>query len=110
MTAPLRLPHDAFVDRPTRDQSGVSIMKNPAEKGIDHIAASRRAFAALLWRAFPSPSEHDLAEKAARVLDVSPRQVKNWLRCEHSAAVHHFLAVAAVAGAEVVFRGIEGRG
>jgi hypothetical protein len=77
-------------------------VKNPAETTQEHVAASRRAFAALLWRAFPAPSEHELSHKAARVLDVSPRQVKNWLRCEHSAAVHHYFAVAAIAGAEVV--------
>ena len=79
-------------------------MKNLAETSGDNISSARRAFAALLWRAFPSPSEHDLANKAARVLDVSPRQVTNWLRCENSAAVHYFLAVAAIAGAEIVFR------
>lgn len=70
----------------------------------DTVSSSRKAFANLLWRAFPSPSEHDLANKAARVLDVSPRQVKNWLRCDNSAAVHYFFAVAAIAGAEMVFR------
>jgi hypothetical protein len=83
-------------------------VKNPAQS-VDHTKASRRFFAALLWRAFPSPSERALSEKAARVLDVSPRQVQNWLRCEHSAAWHYVAAVMAVAGAEVVFRRIEGR-
>lgn len=79
-------------------------MKISANSSYEHISASRKMFAALLWRAFPAPSEHDLAIKAARALDVSPRQVKNWLRCEHSAAHHYFLAVAAIAGAELVFR------
>ena len=74
----------------------------------DHVSASRRAFAALLWRAFPSPSENEVALKAARVLDVSDRQVRNWLRCEHSAAWHYVAAVMAVAGAEIVFSKIEG--
>lgn len=80
-------------------------MKNPAVSSRCQIRSARRAFAALLWRAFPSPSEHDLALKAARVLDVSPRQVRNWLRCEHSAGFHHVAAVMAIAGAEIVFRG-----
>lgn len=79
-------------------------MKNLAENSSDHISASRRAFVAMLWRAFPSPSEHELAQKAARVLDVSPRQVQNWLRCENSAAWHHVSAVMMIAGAEVMFR------
>jgi hypothetical protein len=69
----------------------------------DHKTASRRWFRDLLWRAFPSPSEGDLAIKAARVLDVSPRQVQNWLRCEHDAGLSYVTAVMAIAGAEVVF-------
>lgn len=85
-------------------------VKNLAHSEADHVSASRRAFAALLWRAFPSPSEADLANKAARVLEVSPRQVKNWLRCENSAAWHYVAAVMTIAGAEIVFRKIEGRG
>lgn len=84
-------------------------MKNLTKSDGDNIKSSRRAFANMLWRAFPSPSEHDLTLKAARVLDVSPRQVKNWLRCDNSAAVHYFFAVAAIAGAEVVFRDRAGR-
>lgn len=79
-------------------------MKNPAGFASDHVKSSRKAFAALLWRAFPSPSEHDLAVKAAAALDVSPRQVKNWLRCEHSAAWHYVSAVMLIAGAELVFK------
>lgn len=91
-------------------------MKNPSRndraagrrpgrpEGRDQVAASRQFFAALLWRAFPSPSEHDLAQKAGRVLDVSPRQVQNWLRWEHSAAFHHVAKVMAIAGAEIVLR------
>lgn len=75
----------------------------------DHRSASRRWFAALLWRAFPAPSEHDLSLKAARVLDVSPRQVRNWLGGHHDAGLSYVLAVMAIAGAEVVFDKIEGR-
>jgi len=78
-------------------------MKNLADTAGDNIKASRKAFANMLWRAFPSPSENELAHKAARVLDVSPRQVSNWLRCENSAAIQYFFAVAAIAGAEIVF-------
>lgn len=78
--------------------------KNPASSsGADVVHASRRAFAALLWRAFPSRSERELSLKAAAVLDVSPRQVTNWLRCEHSAAIQYYFAVAAIAGAETFF-------
>jgi hypothetical protein len=84
-------------------------MKNPAISTQDHATASRRWFAAMLWRAFPSPSEHDLSLKAARVLDVSPRQVRNWLRCEHDASLRYVTAVMAIAGAEVVLGKVGGR-
>jgi hypothetical protein len=77
-------------------------MKNPANSLPGDAAASRRWFAGLLWRAFPSPSEHELAVKAARVLDVSPRQVRNWLRCEHDASLRYVTAVMVIAGAEIV--------
>lgn len=84
-------------------------MKNLADNSHCQISAARKTFAALLWRAFPSHSEHDLSHKAARVLDVSPRQVKNWLRCENSAAFHYVAAVMAIAGAELVFSDRRGR-
>lgn len=84
-------------------------MKNPAYSAVDHATASRRWFAGLLWRAFPSASEHELSHKAARVLDVSPRQVVNWLRCEHDASLRYVTAVMAIAGAEVVLGRVEGR-
>lgn len=83
-------------------------MKSFANSSWDHKKSSRRRFAALLWKAFPSPSEHDLSLQAARALDVSPRQVRNWLRCEHDAAISYFFAVMAIAGAEIVFKQIEG--
>lgn len=105
MLTPLRSYVASSVDPLARDQHGVSDVKNPSRNEVDQVSASRKAFAALLWRAFPSRSEHDLALKAARVLDVTPRQVQNWLRCEHSASVHVFFAVASIAGAELVFRG-----
>lgn len=82
-------------------------MKNPAKNGIDQVSASRKLFANLLWRAFPAPSAHDLAIRAAPVLDVSPRQIRNWLACEHSAAWHYVAAVMAIAGAELVFHRID---
>lgn len=83
-------------------------MKNLAVSG-DHASASRRWFRNMLFRAFPSPSEHDLANKAARVLDVSPRQVKNWLREENDASLRYVTAVMMLAGAESVFDRIGGK-
>lgn len=84
-------------------------MKNPALSLPSGPAtsrwrgASRVWFRDMLWRAFPSRSEKALAAKAAPVLGVSERQVINWLRGEHDAALRHVLAVIVIAGAEIVF-------
>ncbi|OJH45169.1 hypothetical protein [Paracoccus sp. SM22M-07] len=82
-------------------------MKNLAENV--NPGAARRWFSNLLWRAFPSNSENELAQRAATVLDVSPRQVKNWLREDNDASLRYVMAVMALAGAEVIFAKIEGR-
>lgn len=71
--------------------------------------AERAWFAALLWRAFPAGSENELSERAAPVLGVSARQVRNWLRCEHDARWRDVMKVLAIAGGEVVFRAMEPR-
>jgi hypothetical protein len=84
----------------------------PDRKSISNSISgskSRRWFCDLLWRAFPSQSENDLANKAAPVLGVSARQVRNWLREENDASLKYVAAVLAVAGAEIVFKQIEGR-
>lgn len=87
-------------------------MKNLAK--FEYVAkaacpmAKRAWFRDLLWLAFPSDSENELAQKAARVLDRSPRQVNNWLRLEHDARLRDVLTVMAIAGAEVVIGRIEG--
>ncbi|MFV0383663.1 hypothetical protein [Paracoccus sp. (in: a-proteobacteria)] len=82
-------------------------MKNLAHSTDPGLA--RRWFRALLWRAFPAASERELSVRAAAVLDVSPRQVSNWLREEHDASLRYVAAVLAIAGAEIVFQKIEGR-
>ncbi|MBI6628346.1 hypothetical protein [Pontibaca salina] len=84
-------------------------MKNLASNSVDHETASRRWFAALLWRAFPSSSEHEISHKAARVLDVSPRQVQNWLRCNNDASLRYVTAVALIAGVEFGLSSFGGR-
>lgn len=68
----------------------------------------RKWFRDLLWIAFPSASEHELARTAARALNRSPRQVNNWLQLEHDPRLRDVLAVMAIAGAEVVISRIEG--
>ena len=80
-------------------------MKYPSNSCIDHPTAYRNWFRDMLWRAFPAPSDTERAARAARVLNVSDRQVRNWLRCEHDPSLRHVMAVIAIAGAEVVFTG-----
>ena len=82
--------------------------KNPADSDA-HAKASRKWFRNLLFRAFPSRSEQELAQRAALVLGVSPRQVKNWLREEHDTSLRYVTAVMAIAGVEMVCGKIERR-
>lgn len=73
----------------------------------------REWFASLLWRAFPeATSENDLAQMASDVLTsdkrpVTPRTVRNWLRCENSPHFRYVLKVIALVGAEAVFQVID---
>ena len=74
-----------------------------------HKCRSRRWFAALLWRAFPGASEREVARIGAPVLDVSERQIINWLRCENDAALSYVTAVMVLAGVEVALTPIRGK-
>lgn len=104
MTAP-RFAFQPGGYRPARPETGSRRSKNPARIGADHQWKSRKWFADLLWRAFPSVSENELASKAARALDCSPRQVRNWLRCEHDAGLQYVTAVLILAGFETLIFG-----
>lgn len=86
-----------------RTQYGDRSVKNLARNAEVAAKRPRRWFRDLLWRAFPSASERELAEVAAPVLGVSKRQVQNWLREENDASVSSVLKVLAIVGAEVVF-------
>ncbi len=90
--------------------------KNPAQNArrgkfawSGHRTRSRKWFAGMLWRAFPAESERGVAQRAAPVLDVSERQVINWLRCDHDAALSYVTAVLVIAGAETVLGPDSGR-
>jgi hypothetical protein len=74
-----------------------------------HKSLSRRWFASLLWRAFPGKSERQVAQLGAPVLDVSERQIINWLRCDNDAALSYVTAVMVLAGVEVVLEPVRGR-
>ena len=82
----------------------------PSQSNVHAAAANpRRWFAELLWRAFPSRSERDLAATAAPVLDISERQVRNYLRELHDPSLTITLKVLAIAGAEIACAIMEGR-
>lgn len=89
---------------PAQNRYGASKVQNPSRNQIDTETAYRMWFRDLLWRAFPANSDSARAERAAKVLDVSERQVRNWLRCEHDPKLRYVMAVIAIAGAEVVFK------
>ncbi|WP_226782732.1 hypothetical protein [Oceaniglobus trochenteri] len=74
-----------------------------------HKTRSRKAFAAMLWRAFPGDSEREVARIGAPVLGVSERQVINWLRCDNDAGVSYVFAVMALAGVGWALDPIRGR-
>lgn len=67
MTAPVASFHVDPVAL-SQEQYGVTMRKNLANS-TDHASASRRWFRNLLYKAFPSPSDCDLADKAARDCD-----------------------------------------
>lgn len=77
--------------------------------GGRHKSLSRRWFASLLWAAFPGGSEREVARIGAPVLDVSERQIINWLRCENDAALSYVTAVMVLAGVEFALDGVRGR-
>ncbi|TFL16413.1 hypothetical protein [Jannaschia formosa] len=83
-------------------------MKNPAQSECS-TSAARGWFRDLLFRAFPGRSEREIARVAAPLLDVSDRQVRNWLREEHDPGLTVVLKVMALAGAEVVLARVERR-
>lgn len=82
-------------------------LKNLA-KSRDQQRAAREWAANLLWVSFPSNNEAELARRAAPVLDVSERTVINYLRCASDCPWRVVSLLLIVAGAEVVFRTIEG--
>lgn len=87
-------------------------VKNPSESNHSWLDSDemRERFARMLWLAFPSPSENDLAQRAGPVLGVHPRTIKNYLRCTHEAGMGKFLIVAGIIGFETTVTMIYGRG
>ena len=79
-------------------------MKNLSKTDISYSERPRVWFRDLLWAAFPGQSEHEIAHKASRVLDVSERQVRNWLRGNNDASWRSVAQVMAIANAESGFR------
>ncbi len=72
-------------------------MQHLAKSNIDFREASRRADAILLRRAFDGPTQDAIAQRGSRALGVSPRQIVNWMQCQHDMpswavkAVQHYL-------------------
>ena len=82
-------------------------VKSLSNYNLSDAHGLRRWFSEMLWRAFPSASANELSLKAAQALDVTPRQVMNWLKCENDPKLRYVMAVITLAGAEIVFDRME---
>lgn len=97
-TAPL-IPPIVSIPR-SRGKYRGNTMKNPAKTHQHGAPVQRQWVCNMLWAAFPSASENILSEKAARALDCSERQVRNWLRCEHDAGAKIIAGLVVLIGFE----------
>lgn len=69
----------------------------------------RSLFVRLLWVAFPSRSEKELAERAHKALGVSQRQVENWLAGVNDGKASHLTDLIFIVGVEKLSQLIEGQ-
>lgn len=83
-------------------------MKNLTRNGIDVEEKAAKWFSDLLWNAFPADSEAQVAMKAAKALEVSEKQVRNWLRHSNSPAWKFVFKALIAEGVEIVAQKIEG--
>ncbi|MGH1414856.1 MAG: hypothetical protein ACRBB0_15315 [Pelagimonas sp.] len=85
-------------------------MQYLAKTNTDFRDASRKEDSRLVRRAFDGPTQDAIAKKGSRALGVSPRQIINWMKCEHDMPSW---AVKAVQGyldrLEAAAKRIEGR-
>lgn len=58
-------------------------MKYLAKSNVDFREQSRKEDARLISLAFDAPNQSKIAEKGARALGVSPRQIIYWMQCEN---------------------------
>jgi hypothetical protein len=63
----------------------------------------------MLWFVFGPGSQAEVAQRAARVLGCSQRQVINWLQCEHDPGLRYVARLWVLAVAERRLRRMEGR-
>lgn len=60
----------------------------------------RDLVAKMIWAAFPGPSEYAVAERAAKVLDMSPKHIRRLLRGENSVNADVVMALIVLVGFE----------
>lgn len=85
-------------------------LNNLAKTNIDFRDHSRREDARLLRLAFDGRTQDEMARKGSRALGVSPRQIINWMKCEHDMPSWAVKAVSFYLGAvERTAQKIEGR-
>lgn len=78
-------------------------MTNPSRSFAQSIlskSVGRELVARMLWAAFPGPSEHAVSERAAPVLDMSPKHIRRLLRQENSVNADVVVALIVLVGFE----------
>lgn len=94
----------------SRDKDRSKPLHNLAKSNADFRQQSRRDDSLLIRAAFDGPTQDAIANKGSRALGVSPRQIINWMQCQHDMpswavkAVRHY-----VRSVERVANHIEGK-
>lgn len=95
MTAPPAL--SVYSKHSSQSQNWSERVKHLAKSNVDFREHSRREDARLIQTAFDGPTQSAIAERGSRALGVSPRQIINWMKCEHDMpswavkAVKHYI-------------------
>lgn len=88
--------HNGFTTKPPENSCTSRAPARGADPSINYVSlqeVSRERFRDLLLVAFPGASEAETARKAAAVLPVSERTVRNWLAMTHSPALEIVFAI-----------------
>lgn len=75
-------------------------LSNSFVRSIISKSVGRDLVARMIWAAFPGPSEHAVSERAAVVLDMSPKHIRRLLRKENAVNADVVVALIVLVGFE----------